>query len=93
MSLTSYKKDPGEELDYVIDWSDYLQTSEVINTSSHSVPAGLTKDTESDTDTTTTVWLSGGTAGETYRVECTIVTNSSPARTAVRSFTIVCEDR
>jgi hypothetical protein len=95
VSVTSYKKDPGEELDYVIDWSDWLDTenSEEIFSSSFNVEAGLTKDSQDSTTTTSIVWLSGGSAGEEYRVECTIVTNNSPARTGVRSFAIVCEDR
>ena len=93
MSVTSYKKDPGEELDYIIDWSDWLETGEEIFSSSFSVDTGIAKDSEDNTATTSTVWLSGGTTDTSYRVECTIVTNNSPARTAVRSFTIVCEDR
>jgi len=40
-----------------------------------------------------TAWLSGGTAGTKYRVNCEIVTNSSPARTEQRSIMIKVVER
>jgi len=91
MATTSFKKDPGETLDYRIDWSDWLGDGETISTSTWTAEAGITKGADSKTDTTTTVWLSGGTAGSTYRIEDTVTTNGS--RTGVRSFLIVVQDR
>lgn len=91
MATTSFAKDPGENLDYGIDWSDWLAAGETISTSVWTVAAGLTKGSDSNTTTTTTVWLSGGTAGTTYRVENAVTTNAS--RTGVRSFLIVVQDR
>ena len=83
---TYYTKDPNAVLDYVIDWSDWLGASETISSSAFTVATGLTKDSESDTDTTAIVWLSGGTAGTDYLVTCRITTNQ--ARTDDRSVTI-----
>lgn len=58
-------KDPDEVLDYRIDWTARLGT-DAIATSVWTLTeaAGLTIDSETETTTATTVWLSGGTAGE-----------------------------
>lgn len=79
-------KDPSEVKDYTIDWSDDLDTGEIIDTSTFTVSSGLTKDSSSKTDTTTTVWVSGGTAGVEYLAVNTIVTSS--ARTYERTIII-----
>jgi hypothetical protein len=55
------KKDPDEVLDYVLDWSARLD-GDTIATSIWIVDEALTKDSDSFTDSTTTIWLSGGTA-------------------------------
>lgn len=73
-------KDPDDVLDYVFDFTqshdggdgwlgnDTIESYEVI------VPAGLTKDSDSESGGKVTVWLSGGTAGIDYVVTCRIVT-------------------
>lgn len=66
-------KDPNAVLDYTLDWSDWLGT-DTIAASTWTVDAGLTKDSDSFTPTTTTVWLSGGTAGAVYEALNRIVT-------------------
>ena len=54
-------------------------TDETILTKTVTVDDGITKDSDalSDTDTSVTVWLSGGTAGVDYEVACKIVTSAS----------------
>jgi len=102
MSQESFTKDPAAVLDYKFDWaastnsngnSDWLATGETI--SSHSVTAttGITVDSSSITDSSTTVtaWLSGGTAGSAYTVTCQIVTTAG--RTDERSITISVQNR
>ena len=60
-------KDPDAVLDYGIDWGDWLtDVSDTISTSTWTAPAGITKDSDTHNDTTTTIWLSGGTAGSSY---------------------------
>jgi hypothetical protein len=86
-----YAKDPNAVLDYVVDWSEWLAASETISTSTFTVAAGITKDSESNTTTTAKVWLSGGTIGTTYRISNRITTNQS--RTDDRSFDIRVEER
>ena len=66
-------KDPNEVLDYVIDWSERLG-DDTITGSTWTVPTGITKDSDSSTDTATTIWLSGGTAGAQYVFTNRIVT-------------------
>ncbi len=73
MALTWPFKDPDEVLDYDIDWSARLLT-DTISTSTWIVPDGITKDSDSKTATTTTVWLSGGTLGDKYELTNRIVT-------------------
>ena len=74
----TFAKDPDEVLDYSIDWTNELATSETISTSSWTVvTSGITKDSDSITGNFTTVILSGGTAGEEYELVNTIETNQN----------------
>jgi hypothetical protein len=63
-------------LDYQIDYAAWLPTGDPIATSTWSVPAGITKDSDSFTDDDTTIILSGGTVGQTYEIENTITTTN-----------------
>jgi hypothetical protein len=69
-------KDPNEVLDYGIDWSQRL-AGDIIDTSTFTVPSGITMGppAPSKTNTTTTIWLSGGSEGATYDILNRIVTN------------------
>lgn len=69
----SAPKDPDEVKDYGIDWSALLDT-DTISTSTWTLPSGITKDSDSHTTTATTIWLSGGTAGESYSILNRVVT-------------------
>jgi len=71
-----FTKDPDAVLDYTWDWEDWLD-SDTISSSSVIVESGLTADSDSNTTTTVTVWLSGGTLGEDYKVTNRIVTAGS----------------
>lgn len=68
-------KDPDEVKDYKLDWAAMLDT-DTISTSTWSVAvgAGLVIDSNSKTNTDTTVWLSAGTAGVTYELLNRVVT-------------------
>lgn len=71
-----FVKDPDSTLDYAFNWSAWLSATDKIIASSFSVDAGITNEPggESFSDTTTRLYLSGGTAGENYRVINTITT-------------------
>jgi hypothetical protein len=66
-------KDPDAILDYQVDWSSWLG-SDVISSSTWIVPADLTKVSEDKTNTTATIWLSGGVEPKTYEITNRIVT-------------------
>lgn len=80
------KKDPDAVLDFGFDWSDWLATGETISTSEWTVEDGITKDSDTNDTTKSTIWLSGGTAGITYELTNTITTSAS--RTDERSMKI-----
>ena len=56
------RKDPADVLDYSIDWAARLE-ADTIASSTWTAPAGFTVGANSKTDTSTTVWLSGGSVG------------------------------
>lgn len=86
-----YQKDPADVLDYVFDWSAWLGVGETISTSIVTVASGLTKDSNTNTSTAVTVWLSGGTAGTSYKVANKITTNQ--ARTVEKTIIIQVDER
>ena len=82
--------------------SDWLGAAETINAVENTgwtititpvTASPLTKDSSarSDSDTSVTVWLSGGLAETEYKVACEIVT--SGGRTDERTMKIKCEER
>jgi hypothetical protein len=73
MALTWPNKDPDEVLDYELDWSARLGT-DTISSSTWTVPTGITKNSDSHTTTTTTVWLQGGTVAASYTFNNRIIT-------------------
>lgn len=86
MALIWPKKDPDEVLDYQMDWSARLTSGDTISISTWIVPEGITKDSDSNTTTTATIWLSGGVAGSQYKFTNRVVT--AGGRTMDQSVTI-----
>ena len=80
-----FEKDPDAVLDYQINWATWLST-DTISSSTWTVPTGITKASDTRTTTTTTIWLSGGTADTDYRLVNKIVT--AGGRTEERSIWI-----
>ena len=102
MTTSSFLKDPDAVLDYKFDWkaetnstgnSDWLISGETISSHTITADTGITVDSssETDTDTSVTVWLSGGTDKVDYSVACEIVT--SDGRTDERTATIKVRER
>ena len=102
MSQSSYIKDPDAVLDYKFDWaastngsgsSDWLASGETISSHTITADSGITVDSSSVTDTNTsvTVWLSGGTVNNDYEITCRVVTSDS--RTDDRTITIKVQER
>ena len=99
-------KDPGDVLDYVVDFAalangngnkNWLDTanSEVIASSVITMPSGLTLDSDDlvNTNTGVRLWISGGTAGTSYTIEIEITTDSTPARKKTIRMIIEVADR
>lgn len=106
MAQSEWIKDPDAVLDYKFDYaaltnstgtSDWLASGETVTNQTITITpvtaSPLTEDSSSitDTDTSVTVWLSGGLAGTEYSVACLIVTSAS--RTDERTMKIKCEER
>jgi len=73
MPLSWHSKEPSEELDYTINWARDLG-KRTIAASTWTVPPGLTEKGSSNTETTTTIWLSGGELSKTYIINNEVVT-------------------
>lgn len=86
-----FDKDPNAILDYQWDWADWLAVGETISTAVFTVPTGLTLSSQSNTTTTATAFLSGGTVDDGYKVTCRITTNQG--RTEDRSIYLRCRER
>lgn len=91
MARFNFLKDPNAQLDWQVNWSDWLAEGESISSAIFTVDDGLTVDSTGHDDTVATVWVSGGTAGMVYRVTNRVVT--SDARTDERSFSIRVTER
>lgn len=97
------RKDPSANLPYAINWADWLTNEDdTLATADWTVPAGLvkgdeeiaagvTKDGDTVPNAKAIVWLSGGTAGTTYRVSCRLTT--AGGRVDDRSLSIYVMDR
>jgi hypothetical protein len=80
--------DPGDTLDYSIDWSQWLSPGDTILTSTWSVPSGLiiVSSNISSTGSITVAWIKGAGSGSLMQISNTIVT--SQGRTAVKTVTL-----
>lgn len=79
-------KDPEEQLDYPIDFSDWVATGKTIenadavvesSTPDESPAFGLTVDFVQAASDIVNVWLSGGTVGTTYIIKVTVDDNET----------------
>lgn len=84
MSTLFYKR-AAAVLDYTENWVTWLG-DDTISTSDWEAETGITIDSETETTTTATVWLSGGTVDNVYTVTNTIVT--AAGRTQTRTILI-----
>jgi hypothetical protein len=86
-------KDPDALLDYPIDWSSWL--ADITDTyQSHTVTdltGGITIDSSTQSGGVITVWISGGTVGETASFTVRIV--SAAGRTDDRTFYLKIKER
>lgn len=88
--IPTYDKDPNAVVDYSIDWATWLG-ADTIATSTWTVPTGITTAASSNTTTTATLWLSGGTLGQRYL--CTNHVVTAGGREEDQSIMVVMESR
>jgi hypothetical protein len=92
MALTWPDKDPNEVLDYSVDWTERLEDDDTITASEWIVPeAGINMDSDDFADSSTTIWLSGGTAGKSYSFTNRIITTQG--RTIDQTIQLKVRDR
>lgn len=92
MSLKKFTKDPNARLDYTIDWAAWLNpvSDTISNAVVPSPPSGITVENTTWTNTQTTTWITGGTAGTSYDITVRITTVGG--RTDDRTITIACKE-
>lgn len=89
--MTHYK-DPAERLDYVIDWSEWLQESSDTIASAVCTYSGVTEYVAPIVTTTAVrIWVHGGTARTNASVTCTVTT--AAGRIGERTIGIRVRDR
>jgi hypothetical protein len=91
--ITWTAKDPSELLDYTFNFSADMASTETITLSVVAASDGVTVESKSDGDKTVTVFLSGGTINRTSKVDCTVTTNATPARTIKTSALLPIEPK
>lgn len=88
--MKKFHKDPNATLDYSINWEDWL-AGDTITASNWSATAGITIVNNFNTATSTSVWLSGGTARDDYIITNAITT--AGGRVDDRSISIKCIEK
>lgn len=83
------RQDPDAVLDWQLDLTDWLEGDTIQSATVDG--GGLTVGNVVTTDTSITVWLSGGTAGTNYTVRIRFTTTAG--RTDDRSITVVVAER
>ena len=69
------EKGPEDVIDYEFRWSKWLAAiGDTIDSYTVTVPTGIVLDSDSEASGTVTVWLSGGTVLNKYKVSCKIDT-------------------
>jgi len=79
--------DPDEVLDYVWQWSSWLNGDTITGSTFSNEIGSLTLTSPSFTDSTATVFISGGVVGGSYKVVNQITT--SGGRTAERGIMVI----
>jgi hypothetical protein len=85
-------RDPRSRLPVEVDWSAWLaREGTTIASSAWTVDAGLTLDTTANDNTSASVFVSSGVAGQTYVLRNTITGANGVIDS--RSLRVVCRDR
>lgn len=81
--LGKFTKQPGDTQDYSISYVDWLAgMSDTGLSHTVTVDTGITLGSSTLSGGVVTVWLSGGTDGNTYKVTCTLTTTGGRVKQA-----------
>jgi hypothetical protein len=74
--MNLFQKQPADQLDYDLEFSDWLTSGDTINgaTAVSDVPTELIIQSVSVSGQIVKVWISGGVTGSTYKVTATVTT-------------------
>jgi hypothetical protein len=88
--MSVFAKDPQSEVDFSLDWTDWITSGEVITSALWSIdPSDVSAPTlgaSQSSGSVQSVYVSGGVPGSRYRLSCQIQTDAG--RTADRSLTL-----
>ena len=86
------RKDPESVMDYFIDYSTFLESSDSISTHTITADTGLTVDSSTvlSGNKKIKMFLSGGTAGTTYDVKADV--DTADGLTMIHRFRVKCEN-
>ncbi len=88
MIVGTYSHHPDAIEDIHLDWGALHLGDDTITASSWTVQEGLTADSDTSDDTTTALWISGGTAERIYY--CDNIVETSGGRTEVATVKVIC---
>jgi len=87
MAPPFFMKDPNAVLDYKWDWSSWLTSGDTITTANVTIASGdVTINSQSNTTTTVTAWISAGTVGTEATLTARVTT--AQGRTDDRTITL-----
>lgn len=92
MAYGAFKKYPEEIMDLpTVDWTDLLN-GKIISTSVWTAQTGITIVGDAKSNTTTTVRVSGGTAGNTYTLQNTVTWEDGQIRQVELTVEVIADD-
>lgn len=80
MILGTFTKQPSDAMDYDIDYTDWLTSGDNVQSAVVTPDTGITLDSMVINDPRIKIWLSGGTAGTTYKITCTMTSADGRVR-------------
>lgn len=82
-----FQKQPADHLDYTIKLGNWLPEGDSISSVTSDIPTGIEETQTEIEGNEIRVWLQGGTAGETYKVE--VLASTAAGRKKEVEFLIV----
>lgn len=74
MSIDLFYQDPSATLDYPLDWSTHFPSDPLTGSNWLASPSGIVVESDSFDNTSSTVWLSGGTLDVRYALTNRVTT-------------------